>query len=622
MAWTRRGILRSGAFGAIVGAAAPWPFSPFGSGRATAQIPEGGVRSHGTSLAGALKYGPDYAHFDYVNPSAPKAGRVRLDAPGRFDGFNPYLPSGQAASGSGLTIETLQMRSIDEPSSQYGLLSEWMEEPADHSWVAHRIREGARFQDGRPVTVDDVIWTFERLMADARPFFRFYYANVAEALDVGDNTVLFRFSESGNKELPHIIGDLPVLPAHFWADRDFSAPLDAPMLGSGPYRVSDFEFGRYVSYERIEEYWGDAIPSRVGYFNFQEVRFQYFFDRGVAFEAFKADDVDYWDENSSLRWATQYDFPAVEAGRVVREEPMLDGPDAVQTYAFNTRRERFADRRVRMAISMLYDFAFVNRAIFYNQYAQPISFFQGTEDLMARGLPDAAELALLEPFRDQLPAEVFEEPFTLPETDGSGQDQRRLLRRARRLLEEAGWTTDDAGVLRNADGEAFTLEFITRAAAQERVVRPLLDALERIGIQTELRVVDTAQYIRRLDTYDFDMAIHSVANSVSPGNEQRDFWGSSAADDARGRNMAGVRSEVVDSLIESIVFAEDREALAAASRAMDRVLLHGHYVILQLYTPFERIAYWNRFSAPETRPSHAVGFLSVWWYDAEKDAEL
>ncbi len=570
-------------------------------------------RSHGATLVGDLNYGPDFKHFDYANPKAPKGGTARIAAIGTFDSFNPFIVKGNSAIGVGRIYDTLMTPSLDASSTEYGLLAEWIEHPKDFSSVAFKIRDNATWHDGTPVTPKDVVFTFNLLITKAIPGYRLYYANVEKAEDAGDNIVRFTFDEKNNRELPHIMGQLVVLPKHYWKDRDFTqSSLEKP-LGSGPYEIGNFEAGRHVEYNRAAEYWGKDLPVNIGLNNFDKLRFEYYKDPNAAFEAFKAGKLDHRAENSSINWATRYNFPAVEKGDVLKEEIVTDGPKRSQTFVFNTRRKKFSDVRVREALALMFDFEWTNKAIFYGQYARPTSYFQGTSDLMSSGLPEGRELEILEEHRDALPAKIFEEPFKMPITDGSGRGDRRVLRRAKKLLQEAGWSVK-AGKLVDADGQPFEIEFLYASAQQERVIAPYLKSLDRLGIVTKLRLIDSAQYTQRFQEHDFDMVVGGVGNSASPGNEQRNFWGSEAADAAGSRNSSGVKDPVVDALIEGLIFAENRDDLAAYSRALDRVLLWGHYGILELYTPTERVAWWHKkVTKPDPTPSHNIGFPEVWW---------
>ena len=607
-------------FGGLSLGAAAWAASA-----ASVRGAEDVVRSHGGSLIGALRYGPDFPHFSYVNPDAPKGGAARIATAGSFDSFNPFITRGDAPTGIGLLFETLMTSSLDEGSTHYGLLAEWFEHPADHAWAAFKLREGARWHDGRPVTADDVVWTFRTLVERGAPAYRFYYQNVAEVRDMGGGVVRFDFDQAGNRELPHIMGQLTILPRHWWEDgRDFEAGgLERP-LGSGPYRIGAFEPGRFIEYERVADYWGQSLPVRRGQHNFDRVRYEVFLDAGAALDAFRAGQVDFRDEFSASNWAERYDFAAVRDGRVLRREVELEGPKRVQTFVMNLRRPKFRHIATRRALTLAFDFEWTNRTIYFEQYGRPRSFFQGGGDLKPEGPPDAAELALLEPFRGRIPDEVFGPAYAPPVSDGTGRN-RAGLREAARLLEEAGWREGRGGRLEDAEGRPFEIEFLSAQDAQERVIGPYIANLRTLGIGAAFRVVDQPQYVRRVSQspdFDFDMIISGVSNSESPGNEQREFWGSEAAGRMGSRNLAGVQDPAVDALIDHIIFAPDRESLAAASRALDRVLTWNAYCILQLYTPFERIAWWNMFGHPDPLPARDIGFPTVWWRDEAKAAAL
>ena len=615
MAITRRG------FGGLTLGAAAWA----AASRAPLHATDAVSRSHGGSLIGALRYPPDFAHFDYVNPAAPKGGLARVATASGFDSFNPFIVRGDAPTGIGLIFESLMTPSLDEGSTHYGLLAEWEEHPADDSWVAFRLRDGARWHDGRPVTVDDVIWTFRTLVEKGVPNYRFYYKNVTDARDMGDRVVRFDFDQAGNRELPHIMGQLTVLPRHWWEDgRDFEAGGLEPPLGSGPYRVGAFEVGRFVEYERVADHWAADLPVNRGQHNFDRLRYEIFLDASAQLDAFRAGLIDFREENSASNWAERYDFAAARDGRVQRREVALEGPKRVQYLAMNLRREKFRDIRTREALSLAFDFEWTNRTIYFEQYARPRSFFQGGGDLMPDAPPDAAELALLEPFRGSIPDAVFGPAYAPPVTDGLGRN-RSGLRQARRLLEDAGWREGRGGLLEDAQGKPFEIEFLSAQDTQERVIGPYIANLATLGIRAAFRVVDAAQYVRRVSQdpdFDFDMIIWGLGNSESPGNEQREFWGSESAARMGSRNVGGVADPAVDALIEKVIFAEDRTALAAASRALDRVLTWSHYGIMQLYTPFERIAWWDMFGHPDPLPPRDVGFPQVWWRDADRAAAL
>ncbi|MEM7524803.1 MAG: extracellular solute-binding protein, partial [Pseudomonadota bacterium] len=484
-----------------------------------------------------------------------------------------------------------------------------------------RLRDDARWNDGVPVTVEDIIFTFEALTTMGDPQYRFYYANVVSAKDLGDRVVRFDFDTANNRELPHIMGQLRILPKHWWEGRTFDEASLDPLLGSGPYRISAYEKGRFVEYERVPDYWAADLPVNVGYHNLDRIRYEIFLDDTATFEAFKSGAFDFRDENSSSIWALNYDFPAVRDGRVQRAEVELESPKATQAFAFNLRRGKFQDRRVREAISLAYDFAWTNKTVHFGHHSQPTSYFQGTEGLMQAGAPEGIELEILADLRGQVPDEVFGPAWAPPKTDGSGRI-RRELRKAGDLLKEAGYVIT-GGKLMSPDGEPFEIEFLSAQDKQSKVINPFIRNLSQLGIQAKFVLVDGPQYIRRVfqdPEFDWDMALWVVRNSESPGNEQREFWGSETATKVGARNVGGVANPAVDILIDRIIFAKDRETLEAASRALDRVLLWNHYMIPQLYASKERIAWWDRFGHPDPLPPRAIGFPTVWWWDEAKAA--
>ena len=575
---------------------------------------------HGISKYGDLKYGPEFPFFDYVNPDAPRGGTVTLQAAGdSYDSFNPYILRGNAENSITLLYDTLMTSSLDEPTSQYGLLAETIEVPEDRSWTVFNLNPNARWHDGKPVTADDVVWTYNTLIEKGRPSLRSYFAGVEEVSAVNERRVLFRFEEGANKELPLLLGGLPVLPKHWWADRDFSEPmLDVP-LGSGPYRLERFDAGRSATYVRVEDYWGADLPVNRGHNNVETLIYEYYRDRDVATEALKAGAIDFRAENSAKRWATSYDFPAQRQG-FARMETLPDrSPTRMQGFYFNTRRPQFEDRKVREALGQAFDFEWTNKALMYDAYTRTNSYFPNSE-MAARELPDAAELALLEPFRDQLPPEVFTTVYEPPRTDGSGE-LRRNLRTALKLLGEAGWTVQD-GALRNADGTAFTFEVLIFQASLEKIILPFTRNLERLGIEATVRAVDVNQYLNRLRDTDFDMIIFGFAPAPSPGTELRDNFNSEEAARAGSRNLIGIRNPAVDALVETAIAAESREELVTTIRALDRVLVWNHYVIPQYYSDEYRLIYWDKFGRPPEPPTYSLGFPTIWWVDAEKQAAL
>jgi microcin C transport system substrate-binding protein len=570
------------------------------------------------SMYGDLKYGPGFKHFQYVNPEAPKGGDVKLAAFGTFDTLNPFTLKGIPAAGLGELFDSLMVSSSDEAFSQYGLVAETIEAPADRSWVAFTLRPEARFHDGTPMTTDDVIWTFETLRTKGQPFFRSYYANVAKVEKLGERKVKFTFTPGDNRELPLILGQLPVLSRAHWSKRDFEKTTLEPGLGSGAYKIESFEAGRSIVYRRVKDYWAAKLPVKVGTDNFETIRYDYYRDTNVAIEAIKAGQYDLRMENVAKNWATAYTGPAVAQGMIKKEEIKHEIPTGMQGFVFNTRRPVFQDPRVRRALAYAWDFEWTNKNLFYGSYTRTRSYFSNSE-LASSGLPGPDELAVLEPLRGKVPEEVFTKEYQPPVTDGSG-NIRDNAREALRLLGEAGWTVK-GGKLTSGRGEPLAFEILIEEPTWERIVLPFVKNLERLGVAARVRTIDAAQYQKRIDDYDFDMVVTVWAQSLSPGNEQRDFWSSKAATTPGTRNLAGIRDESIDKLIELLIQAPDRKTLVARTRALDRVLLWGHYVVPHYHLRAFRVAHWDRFSRPAVAPRYRFGFDS-WWIDPRKDAAV
>ena len=601
---------------AIIAMALAWAPGPVHA----AEAAEPKVRiSHGLTLLDKLKYGPEFSHLDYVNPNAPKGGAVRRYTIGSFDSFNPFIIKGDAATGILLTFESLMMSAEDDMSAEYGLIAKSVEVPDDLSFVIFNLRPEARFHDGTPITADDVIFSFHILKDKGAPFYRFYYKNIVKVEKLDPHRVKFHFTGPPNRELPQITGQLTVLSKAYWQQNDFSKTTLKPPLGSGPYRVKSFEPGRFIVYERVRDYWGANLPIRRGTNNFDTVRFDFYRDQTVALEAFKAQQYDFRTENSSKTWATGYDFPARRKGLVRIAALPHARPTGMQAFAFNIRREKFKDRAVRQALAYAMDFEWSNKNLFYGQYTRTRSYFSNS-GLAATGLPSADELKLLAPLRGRIPDEVFTTAYAPPATDGSGK-LRRNLRTAQRLLKKAGWRVVDNRLVSPKTGRPLDIEFLLVSPAFERVVAPVIRNLRRLGVRGSIRTVDPAQYQNRVRDFDFDVIVASFPQSLSPGNEQRDFWSSAAADRKGSRNVIGIKSPAIDSLIEKIVAARDRDGVITATRALDRVLQWGHYVIPQWHTRNDRIAWWDKFGRPAKKPEFGVGFFS-WWIDPAKQAAL
>lgn len=580
---------------------------------------------HGGTLFGELKYEQGFAHYDHVNPDASKGGRYNEAVLGGFDSFHPFIVRGRPAAGltatGGLLYDTLMDQSIDQPSAAYGLVAEAFRYPDDFSSATFRINPSARWHDGKPITPEDVIWSLEQLKT-YQPLFNNYYRNVTGAAKTDENEVTFTFDIAGNRELPFIMGDLPVLPKHWWegqdADgnaRDFSEPLNEPPLGSGPYRISDFKLGDGVTWERVEDYWAADLGTRKGRFNFDEIRFTYFGDDNALWEAFKKGGIeDIRRENQSKRWATEYTFEAFKDGRVVRNAFETTGSQPFQGFYLNTRREKFSDPRVREALVQLFDFQFMNQNLFYGLYTRTDSYFEGGE-LASSGLPEGRELEILEEYREQLDGRVFEEVFQLPVFEDP-RAVRQAQRKAVGLFREAGYRFEGGRML-GPDGQPFTIEFLGDGPVMERVTLPYIENLKLLGIESSLRIVDTAQYKNRIDNFEFDAVMEVTRQSLSPGNEQREYWSSGAATQSGSRNYAGISDSVVDELVERLITAESREDLVALSRALDRVLLWGFYAVPHWHNPEEWYAWWSRIRFPDNQPAYTGLDIYSGWIEAD-----
>lgn len=607
-------ILAPLALAPAASAQAPAATVPAAAAPATAAAPanDGPVtRSDGFSLLGQPKLPPDYPNLPYVNPTAPKGGTVTLSAIGNFDSFSPFIIRGTSAAGVDRVWDTLLYASADEASTAYGLLAKDVEMPADHKWVAFDLRTEAKFNDGTPVTAQDVAWTFRTLLEKGRPFYRLYYANVSEVTTEGTQRVVFHFKNADSREMPLILGEMPILPEHWWKGRDFTAPLTEPPLGSGPYRVGAFEFGRSVTYQRVPNWWAVAQPIGKGLNNFDTIRMEYFRDATVAMEAFKAGQVDFRQENIAKNWATAYDFPAVQRGLVKKRDVRHRLPTGMQGFAMNTRRAVFKDVRVREAMDDAFDFEWMNHNLFFDAYARTRSYFSNSE-LASTGVPQGPELALLEKYKDKLPPSLFTQPFQLPVTDGSGNNRPQLMH-ALGLLKEAGWTVKDRKLV-DAQGQQMTFTILLEDPIFERVALPYKASLERLGISVNVRTVDPSEYQHLTDAFDYDMTITSFGESDSPGNEQRDYWTCAAAKEQGSSNIMGICDPVVDALVNDVVGAPDYEHLKLAARALDRVLLAGWYLVPNYHSQVFRIAYWDRFGIPD-KPVRAGFVLNSWWID-------
>ncbi|MFL9825477.1 extracellular solute-binding protein [Rhodoplanes sp. SY1] len=627
---SRRDLLRSTAIAAATPVLAPLAgLAPAALAQTAADGSAEPVWRHGLSLFGDLKYPAGFQHFDYVNPNAPKGGTVRQIAIGTFDNFNVVVSGvkGTLAGPVFFVYETLMSPALDEVSTEYGLLAEAVSYPADYASVTYRLRANARWHDGTPVTPDDVIFSLQAFTKN-HPQFGAYYRHVTKAEKTGARDVTFTFDQPGNRELPQIVGQLRVLPKHWWEGTDSQGrkrditqtTLEVP-LGSGAYRIKEFSPGRTIVLERVKDHWAKDLPVSIGRDNFDELRYEYFRDTTVALEAFKGDAVDWRTENSAKDWATAYDFPAVKDGRVIREEFPIRSSGGMQAFAFNIRRDKFKDPNVRRAFNYAFDFEDMNQAMFFGQYKRIGSYFEGMPDLMSSGLPQGQELAILETVRDKVPPEVFTTPYTNP-TAGSPDAVRANLREALRLFKLGGYEVRDRKLVDVKTGQPMTVEFLLSSQTFERLVLRYQPSLERVGVTVSVRTIDPAQYENRMRSFDYDIIVDSWGQSLSPGNEQRGFWSTPAADQPGSQNSVGIKNPAVDALIEKVIFAKDRAELEAATKALDRVLLWNFYVVPQWTYGKQRTARWDRFGRPATMPTYgAAAFPTIWWWDAAKAAK-
>lgn len=573
--------------------------------------------SHGLAIHGDLKYPKDFKHFDYVNPDAPKGGLVELSAIGSsFDTFNPFLPKGVPAAGLGGVHCTLLQSSADEPASSYAYLAESVDVAPDRLSVTFKLNPNAKFSDGTPVTADDVVFTFETIKAKGAPQYAIYYKDITKAEAVDPQTVKFIFAKD-SRELPQIIAGMEVLSKAFYEKHDFTkADLTIP-VGCGPYKVSNFQAGRNVSYTHVPDWWGEKLPSQIGTSNF-DVKYTYYRDQTVEFQAFQSGDFDFRSENIAKNWATGYNFPAVKSGKVILEEVKNKLPWGMQMFVFNLRNPLFQDINVRKALSQVWDFNWVNKNLFFNSHTPSTSFFNNSE-LAATGLPSPEELAILEPFRGKIPDSVFTEEYKPIRTDGSGRN-RKNVEIANKMLTDAGWVIKDGKLVNAKTGKPFQFTFLVNDPAYERVVLALKRNLQSLGITMDIRTVTTPQYIEQMENFDYDMTMMRYPAPESPGNEQRTYW-SSKSDVPSGQNYPGLRSEAVDQLIEVLNDADTRAELVTATRALDRTLIHNYLGIYGYYAPTNRIAYWDKFGRPKIAPKDGIG-LNTWWVDPEKEKKL
>jgi len=585
---------------------------------------------HGDTLFGELKYGPDFTHYEHVNPDAPKGGALKRTAFGGYDSFNPFIVRGRSAVGlsyfGGLLYDTMMEQSRDQASASYGLVAEAFRKADDNSWAVYRIHPKAKWHDGKPITPDDVIWSM-KVLRENYPLWSQYFQNVKSVEETGENEVTFTFDQTGNRELPHIIGDLVILPKHWWEGtdangkkRDISQPTTEPPLGSGPYKIGDFQLGKYITYERVEDYWAQDIPVRKGRYNFDSITYTYFLNENAMWESFKKGGIgDYWVESDEQRWVNEYNFKGVQNGNVEKIEfPIVRG-QAFEGFFFNTRRDKFKDPKVREAISLLLDFETMNKNLFFDLKTRTDSFFEGGE-LESSAIPEGRELEILEKYRSKLPAKLFTEPFKVANySDPSAT--RKYQRQAIKLFQEAGLSLQGRKLI-GKDGQPFTIEFISSRQDDERFINSYINSLRRVGIEANLRILDTAQFKARTDSFDYDFVSLPTIQSASPGNEQREYWSTSAAKRQGSRNYAGISEPMIDELVEAIILAPNREELVSLTHALDRILKWRFYAVPQWHVPEVWFAKWRQIQVPMPQPDYVGLDTLSFWIDTKIEAEL
>lgn len=564
-------------------------------------------------------YADGIEHFPYANPDAPKGGKIVLSDFGSYDTLNFYVQKGEWPSSIGMVYDDLMTGSADEIDGLYGLIAESVEYPEDRSWAIFTLREEAVYHDGKPILAGDFVFALDTIKEHGRPFIQSFYEDITSSEALSDREFKVTFATTGSMKPITIAAGLSPLPVHYWEGKDVTASTLEPPLSSGPYRVADIDPGRSITYERVKDYWGADLPINRGLHNFDQIRYEYYRDLTVEFEAFKAGQIDFRSESSAKRWVTEYDFSQIDNGDVVKQEIPNKSPRGMGGYFFNLKRDKFKDIRVREAIMTLYDFEAIQRTLLYGKYKRINSYFPNS-DYGARGEPGAAEIAVLEPFRDDLPEGTLDKAFVPPVTDGSGRD-RSSRRRALGLFKQAGWELRDGKLVSGDSGKQFQLELMTAFPESQRLALPYVENLRKTGIDASIRLVDTSQWRVRIHDYDFDMWVGGLNFFPPPGTELRSFFGSESAE-VRGGNSGGIKNPVVDQIIEQIVAAENLETLQTNTRALDRVLLWNHYAVPSYFKDEVWVAYWNRFGSPERRPEYSVGFTSTWWIDEQKDAAL
>jgi len=566
---------------------------------------------HAISVFGDIKYDKNFTHFDYVNPDAPKGGKIKLAERGTFDSLNQFVLKGLPAIGLDYIYESLLKESLDEPLTAYGLLAERLIISEDRSSATFYLRKNAKWHDNTPITSQDIVWTFNNLIKNGHPYYKSYYSDIIKAESIDAHKIKFYFSNKNNRELPIIIGQMKILPKHFWEKNNFSSSGLTIPIGSGPYRIESVLPGKSITYVRVKGHWGESLPIYIGHNNFDIIQYDYYRDNNVMIEALKSKEYYFRHENISKEWATSYN-EVIKNKNFIKEEIYHELPQGMQAFVYNTRKDIFKNISLRKALALAFDFEWTNKTLFYGQYIRSKSYFSNS-DLASLGLPTGEELEILNSFKKDLPETLFTEEFNPGETDGSGNN-RINLRKAIKILKNAKYKLIDNKLI-DPDGNEIKFEILLLSPAFERIVAPFIKNLSKLGVNANIRIVDTSQYKNRLDNFDFDMVVMARGQSLTPGNEQKNYWSSDSANVPGSLNWIGIENPIVDKLINLIINSQDRSSLKAITKALDRVLLNQHYVIPHWHIKMWRLAYWDYIKRPKNIPKYNLGFPEIWWYN-------
>lgn len=582
------------------------------------------IKSHAISTHGSPKYSKDFTHFEYANPNAPQGGTLRVAEIGTFDSLNPYSLKGRAELNTLLLMQDhLMESSLDEPSVHYGLIAESVEYTDSRKWIIFHLNPKATFSDGTPITAEDVVFSFETLMKDGGPQYKLYWADIEKAEVLSKHAVKFHNNNPGNTELFTILGQVPVLPKHYWSSRDITkSTLEIPVT-SGPYTVESVDPGRKITYKKVKNYWAQNVPTRKGMFNYEQVEATYYKDPDVRLEAFKAGEFDIQFEGTAKNWATAYDIPAVKSGKMIKVEIPDHNSKGMNGLIFNLRKEKLQSAALRQAINYAFDFEWTNKNIFYNAYSRTDSFFENSP-MASQGTPSVEELSILNKHKKNIPEDVFTKTYIQPTTDGSGNN-RKNLKTAKAILTSAGYKISNGKLIDPKTKQPVTLEIIESSSVYEGLINPWIANLKKLGIEANFRVVDASQYISRVKSFDYEATILGIPQSLSPGNEQRYYWGSNTIDQEGSRNYMGISNPAIDAIIELVINAKTHREQITATRALDRILLHSHFAVPLHHSDKFRVAYWNKFSRPEVPPKYDYQFIYgpyFWWHDTKKAADL